>query len=118
MNALILKNNKRIKRIKSIRKNMSGTTERPRVSVDRSHKHIYAQIVDDLTHKTIASHSDLKVKKSKAKPVEIAKEIGMELGKLAVEKGVKKVVFDRRGFKYHGRVKALADGLRESGLEF
>lgn len=118
MNSLIHKKNKRIKRIKSIRKHISGTADRPRISVDRSHKHIYAQIVNDETHTTLAAHSDLKLKDSKAKPVEVAKQVGIELGKVASEKGITKVVFDRRGYKYHGRVKALADGLRESGLEF
>ena len=91
--------------------------DRPRVVIHRTNAHIYAQIIDDITHKTVVTATDLEVKK-KLKPIELAKEVGMLLGEKAIKANLTTVVFDRRGFKYHGRVKALADGLRESGLEF
>lgn len=108
---------RRQRRIKSISKTLRGTEGTPRIVVHRTNNHIYAQVVDDITHKTLAAASDLEVKK-KLKRVELAKEVGILLGEKAKKAKVKTVVFDRRGFKYHGRVKALADGARESGLQF
>jgi len=112
----------RIKRKKRIRKNIFGSKERLRLSVFRSSRHIYAQIVDDTCGDTIAAASSLE-KAVKEQPkfdnkVAVANHVGKLLGKRAVEKGLKKVVFDRNGFLYHGRVKAVSDGAREAGLDF
>lgn len=109
----------RINRHIRSRKKMRGTGEVPRLTVFRSNKYIYAQIVDDHDSKTIVSASDIKVAKSqKLNKSEKAKEVGKNLASLATVKNIKKVVFDRGGYKYHGRVKALADGAREGGLLF
>ena len=103
-----------------VRKKVRGTQLRPRLNVYRSNKHIYAQIVDDVSGTTIAAFSsnikefsDIDVKKS-----DVAKKVGEKIGKLALEKGIDSVVFDRSGYIYHGRIKALADGAREAGLKF
>src|SRR5258708_29485270 len=100
-----------------IRRKLSGTTERPRLSVHRSLNHIYAQVIDDLTGETLVSASTLAIKAKTGGNIAAAKEIGKAIAERAVEKGVKKVVFDRGGYLYHGRVKALADAAREAGLE-
>jgi large subunit ribosomal protein L18 len=110
------KQDKRIRLKSKIRTKVSGTTERPRLSVFRSNKFIYAQVIDDTTGKTLVSASDMKV--SKGKKTDRSVEIGKEVAKLAIAKGIKTVVFDRNGFKYTGRVKALADSAREGGLIF
>jgi len=99
-----------------IRRKISGTAERPRLNVYRSLNHIYAQVIDDQAGVTIASASTIKVKTGGN--VAAAKEIGKTIAELAKEKGVTKVVFDRGGYLYHGRIKALADAAREAGLEF
>jgi large subunit ribosomal protein L18 len=91
---------------------------RPRVSVFRSTKHIYAQIIDDDKHNTVASFSSQKLKDFSGDKKAIAKAVGIELSKLAKDKSVEKVFFDRGSFRYLGRLKALAEGLREGGLEF
>ena len=102
---------------------LRGTEERPRLVVYRSNKTIYGQIIDDINHKTLLTVSgqskDLKqdIKKAKSK-IEQSKAIGLKLGEKAKKLKISKVVFDRNGYLYHGRVKALADGARESGLEF
>jgi large subunit ribosomal protein L18 len=101
-----------------IRAKLSGTGERPRLNVYRSLNHIYAQVVDDQKGETIVSASSLALKMKTGGNVASAKEIGKAIAERAVEKGIKKVVFDRGGFLYHGRVKALADAAREAGLEF
>jgi large subunit ribosomal protein L18 len=101
-----------------IRQKLSGTTERPRLNVFRSLNHIYAQVIDDQTGTTLASASSLSLKLKTGGNVAAAKEIGKTIAERATEKGVKKVVFDRGGFLYHGRIKALADAAREAGLEF
>ena len=107
------------KRIHSrIRAKLSGTTERPRLNVYRSLNHIYAQVIDDQKGETIVSSSSLASKLKTGGNVASAKEIGKEIAERAVAKGIKKVVFDRGGYLYHGRVKALADAAREAGLEF
>ncbi|MEE8430425.1 MAG: 50S ribosomal protein L18 [Candidatus Desulfatibia sp.] len=112
----------RIKRKKRIRKNIFGSKERPRLSVFRSSQHIYAQIIDDTRGDTIAAASSLeKVVKEQPKfdnKIAAANYVGKLLGERAVTKGLKKVVFDRNGFLYHGRVKAVSDGAREAGLDF
>jgi large subunit ribosomal protein L18 len=101
-----------------IRAKLSGTGERPRLNVYRSLNHIYAQVVDDQKGETIVSASSLALKMKTGGNVASAKEIGKAIAEQAVAKGIKKVVFDRGGFLYHGRVKALADAAREAGLEF
>ena len=90
----------------------------PRISVFRSLNQIYAQIIDDSTGSTLVSFSSLALKNKKANKVTKAKEVGLQLGKLAIDKSLDKVFFDRGQYLYHGRVKALAEGLRESGLKF
>ncbi|MBD3379224.1 MAG: 50S ribosomal protein L18 [Candidatus Omnitrophica bacterium] len=108
----------------SIRKKISGTAERPRMCISRSNKNISVQLIDDLEGKTLCAITtrsrDFRGKALKANfnNVETAKSLGEEIAKLAKPKGVKKVVFDRSGYPYHGVVKALADTARENGLEF
>jgi large subunit ribosomal protein L18 len=99
-----------------IRAKLSGTAERPRLNVYRSLNHIYVQVIDDQKGETLVSASTIKQKSGGN--VAAAKEIGKAIAEQAVAKGIKKVVFDRGGFLYHGRVKALADAAREAGLEF
>ena len=99
-----------------IRAKLSGTGERPRLNVYRSLNHIYAQVIDDQKGVTLVSASSVKLKSGGN--VAAAKEIGKAVAEKAVEKGIKKVVFDRGGYLYHGRIKALADAAREAGLEF
>jgi large subunit ribosomal protein L18 len=101
-----------------IREKISGTALRPRLNVYRSLKHIYAQVIDDAKGETIASASTLAAKIEAGGNVAAAKEVGKRVAELAIEKGVKKVVFDRGGYLYHGRIKALADAAREAGLDF
>ncbi|KAA9333759.1 50S ribosomal protein L18 [Adhaeribacter soli] len=111
------KEQRRLRIRRSIRTKISGTSERPRLSVFRSNKNIYAQIIDDLSGVTIASASSSKVDGKESK-VQTSTEVGKEIAKLALEKGITSVVFDRSGYLYHGRVKSLADGAREAGLKF
>lgn len=117
----------RLRRKQRVRKKIFGTPERPRLSVYKSCKHIYAQIIDDTIGHTLVSASSLskeikdKIKEVKEKggtKTEIAKIVGELIAKKALEKGIKKVCFDRGGFKYHGRIKALAEAARAGGLEF
>jgi large subunit ribosomal protein L18 len=107
-------------RKKRIRKKVSGTGERPRLSVFRSASHIYAQIVNDDDHKTLFAVSSLSsgLKGEIGSKTDIAKKVGNLVAQKCLEKNIKQVVFDRNGFVYHGRVKALADAAREAGLEF
>jgi large subunit ribosomal protein L18 len=116
----LTKNERRIRIKNRIRKVVSGTTERPRLSVFRSNKEIYAQIVDDVTGKTIAAASsrDKDINKEKGTKTEIAKLVGKSIGDKAVKAGVDSIAFDRGGYLYHGRVKSLAEGAREAGLKF
>ncbi len=107
---------KRIRLKSKIRTKVNGTKERPRLSVFRSNQFIYAQVIDDTTGTTIVSASDMAVKKGTK--TERSIETGKEIAKVANAKGIKEVVFDRNGFKYTGRVKALADSAREAGLKF
>jgi len=126
--AISFKKEKRIRRHRKIRAKISGTSKIPRLCVFRSARHIYCQLIDDEKGKTILSSSDLEIKKTKAKKTEAEKKqltgkvnVAYEIGKLiagkALEKKIKKVVFDRGGFAFHGRVKALAEGAKEGGLE-
>jgi large subunit ribosomal protein L18 len=107
---------KRVIRHKRVRSRVAGDAKRPRLVVFRSDKHIYAQIIDDATGKTLASASDMNVKIGKKS--DKASEVGKLIAKAAADAKVKQVSFDRGGFKYHGRVKALAEAAREAGLEF
>jgi large subunit ribosomal protein L18 len=112
----------RLKRRQRIRRKISGTEARPRLSVFRSDRHIYAQIIDDGKGQTLVAAStlsgELKDKLSGLKKADAAKEVGKLLAAKAREKGISLVVFDRNGFIYHGRVKAVADSCRENGLKF
>ncbi len=101
-----------------VRNKLNSESGRVRVSVFRSAKHIYAQLIDDQQHKTLFSGSTLNLEKSSNDKKDLAKKVGLELGKAAVQNNVKDVFFDRGHYLYHGRVKALADGLREAGLNF
>jgi large subunit ribosomal protein L18 len=104
---------------KRIRRKLSGTGERPRLAVFRSVGHIYAQVIDDVEGKTLVSASSVdKAAKTNGGNVAAAKTIGKLVAERAKEKGIKAVVFDRGGYQYHGRIKALADAAREAGLEF
>jgi len=113
-----LKEYKRQKRHRKISKRIAIGSDRPRLIVYRSLTHIYASVFDNKTGKTILSTSDLSLKIKKGKKVEKATEVGKEIAKLALEKNVSEIAFDRNGYKYHGRVKALAEGAREGGLKF
>ncbi len=106
----------RLKRKKRIRARVSGTAMRPRLSVYRSNKHVFAQLVDDTKSQTLASASDLK--EAKGTPMERAKKVGGEIATAAKAKNIEMAVFDRNGYRYHGCVKALADAAREAGLKF
>lgn len=130
MSAQNSKKEARFKRKKRIRKRMTGTQARPRLTVFRSAKHMYAQVIDDTTGRTIAQANSLEAdlknvsadedkdgKKITAK-MATARMVGKRIAERAVENGIKQVVFDRNGFIYHGRVKAVSDGARESGLDF
>lgn len=110
------KNKLRQKRHGRIRRNLSGTAECPRLSVFRSNKHIYAQLIDDVAGVTLASASDTKEEVSNK--TTSATNVGKAIAEAGLKAGIKKVVFDRGGYQYHGRVKALADAARENGLEF
>lgn len=111
------KTESRERRRARVRSKITGTAERPRLAVFRSNTQIAAQIIDDEKGLTITSFSSLKIK-SKANKVEQAKQVGTNIARLAKEKGVTRVVFDRGGFLYHGRIKALAESARAEGLEF
>lgn len=112
----------RLRRKARVRKSVVGTTERPRLNVYRSNKHVYAQVIDDTTGATLASASsqtkDIQAELKGLSKSDAAKKVGMELAKRCAEKSVTDVVFDRNGFLYWGRVSAVADGAREGGLKF
>ena len=114
---MLQKTVKRIRRHTRIRTQVSGTASRPRLAIFRSNSNIYAQVIDDTAWKTLASTSDLKMKKEGNK-VEMSKKVWAEIAKLASKLKIEEVVFDRGGFAYHGRVKALAESAREAGLKF
>jgi large subunit ribosomal protein L18 len=124
------KKESREKRHRSLRKRIEGTAERPRLAIFRSSRHIYAQVINDLENKTLVGTSDLAFegadggnsgnggKDDEGGKKTAAKKVGAAIAKKCLEKGIDKVVFDRAGFKYHGRVSALAEGAREAGLKF
>lgn len=110
----------RIKRKKRIRNKIFGTDKKPRISVYRSNKHIHVQVIDDEKGVTLASFSDLKLSSSDRgrEKVEVAKLVGTRLGAMLAKAKISQVVFDRAGYRYHGRIKALAEGIREGGIKF
>lgn len=108
----------RAKRKMRIRKKIYGTNERPRLSLFRSTKHVYAQVIDDVTGKTLASVHSFKKGASKNANKEVCTELGKELAKRCQEKKITAIVFDKNGYAYHGRIKAFAEGVREGGLKF
>jgi len=105
------------KRKARVRSKIRGTKEKPRLNVYRSNKNIYAQLIDDEAGKTLVGYSSLKIKNLKTKEEQSFK-VGEELAKEALKKGIKEAVFDRSGYKYHGRVKKVAEGARKGGLKF
>lgn len=109
---------KRRRRHKRVRAKVKGTVTLPRLCVTRTNVHIYAQLIDDEKGHTLLTARDLEIKIKGAKKVDLAREVGKLIAKKAIEKKITKVVFDRGGYKYHGRVKALAEGAREGGLKF
>lgn len=117
---MLAKEEGRARRKRRIRKKISGSGDRPRVSVFRSAKHIYVQAIDDSKGATMATVSTLSegVKNAEGTKTDEAKAVGTALAKMLKEKGIDQVIFDRNGYLYHGRVKALADGAREAGLKF
>lgn len=113
-----IKELRRLKIRTKIRGKISGTSSKPRLAVFRSNTKIYAQLIDDFTGLTIVSSSNNTLNAFIGKKVEIAKEVGKSIAQLALSKGISDIVFDRAGYLYHGRVKALAEGAREGGLKF
>ena len=118
MNEQKLNNLRRKRRKAGIRKGVFGSPTKPRLSIFRSSKHMYAQLIDDFEGKTLASASTVAAKAEKGGNIEAAKEVGTKIAEQAKAAGIEEVAFDRNGFKYHGRVKALADAAREGGLKF
>jgi ribosomal protein L18, bacterial type len=108
----------RIRRHKRVRKNLSGTPECPRLNVFRSNNGIYVQVIDDVNAKTLASSSNLELKVKNGGNIEAAKLVGKDIAEKCKKLKINKVVFDRGGYQYHGRISALADAAREAGLEF
>jgi large subunit ribosomal protein L18 len=115
---LKIKRQMRANRQKRTRAKIAGSSKQPRLSVYRSLKHIFAQLIDDSAGKTIVSANDSEIKAKKGKKTEKAREVGLLIAKKAQEKKISRVVFDRAGFKFHGRIKAVAEGAREGGLKF
>lgn len=112
-------NEQRLKRHRRVRAKISGTPERPRLNVFRSNKHIYAQLIDDVNGVTLAAASTMdKAFEGNGGNKDAARKVGQAIAKLALDKKIEDVVFDRGGYLYHGRVKELADGAREGGLKF
>jgi len=113
---------KKLKKREALRGSVKGTVERPRLSVFRSNQHIYAQIIDDVNFKTLVSCStldpEIKVELKTGKTCEASKIIGQKLAERSLEQNIKTIIFDRGPYLYHGRIKALAEGAREGGLEF
>lgn len=122
MSTAIKKAASRLRRKRSIRKKISGTAERPRLSVYRSNKHIYVQVIDDVAGTTLASIStespSVRESVSDKKKTEAAQVVGQKIAEKCKELSIENVIFDRNGFIYHGRVKAVAEGAREGGLKF
>lgn len=100
-----------------VRARINANADQPRLCVHRTNQHIYAQIIDDQNHKTLAASSDI-ILKTKGTPTEIAQAVGQDIAEKAKKAGVKSIIFDRGKFAYHGRIKALAEGARQAGLQF
>ena len=114
-----LTNKERRNRIRlGIRRKIRGSAEKPRLSVFRSNKEIYGQLIDDLSGTTLVAASSAELSEASGSKTDVAKQVGQLIGDRAIEKNISVVVFDRGGYRYHGRVKALADGAREKGLKF
>jgi large subunit ribosomal protein L18 len=118
MRSLELKTKRYNQRKRRVRARVVGTEKRPRLSVFRSNTHVYGQIINDEKGVTLVAFSDAKIKKEKMTKTQIAEQVGEEIAKKALAKKIKTVVFDRNGFRFHGRVKALAEGARKGGLVF
>ena len=118
MSKLQSRNDVRLKRHARVRAKISGTPECPRLNVFRSNAHIHAQVIDDVNGVTLASASSVDMKLENGSNIAAATAVGTAVGEAAIAKNIKKVVFDRGGYVYHGRVKALAEAAREAGLEF
>ncbi len=112
------KNARRLRVKRGIRKKISGTASRPRLSVFRSNRHIYAQLIDDVAGRTLAAAASVEGGIEAAKPVDVSRAVGERLAERAREAGITEVIFDRNGYRYHGRVQALAEGARAGGLKF
>jgi large subunit ribosomal protein L18 len=118
---MAIKNRKKYRRFRikqRIRKTLNGTPDRPRMSVFRSNKEIYVQLIDDLNSKTIVAASSKTLTDEKGNKSDMAKKVGTDVAKKALDAGINTVVFDRNGYLYHGRVKALAEAARKGGLKF
>jgi large subunit ribosomal protein L18 len=113
-----VKSLRRLRISRGIRRKISGTVAKPRLSVFRSNSGIYAQLIDDKAGKTLLSASTQILKGEKGTKVELSKKVGLKVAELAQAQGITEIVFDRGGYLYHGRVKALAEGAREGGLKF
>ncbi|MDW7712093.1 MAG: 50S ribosomal protein L18 [Deferrisomatales bacterium] len=122
MNRLVAKRDATVARKKRVRRKVAGTAARPRLTVFKSVKHVYAQIIDDASGRTLVAASsmgrDLRDDVKKTADVEAARTVGLAIGKKALARDITQVVFDRNGYPYHGKVKALADAAREAGLQF
>ena len=112
------KRSRRLRIKRSIRSKISGTRERPRLTVYRSNQHIYAQLIDDDAGHTVAAASSLEDGIDAASRIDVSRVVGSRLAERAKEAGIERAVFDRNGYRYHGRVRALAEGAREQGLRF
>lgn len=113
-----IKREKKIRRHQRVRAKISGSLERPRLSVYKSNKHIYAQLINDRKGETLVEANDSELKKDSKEEKSVDYQVGKLLAEKALKKNIKKVVFDRGGYKYHGRIKALAQGAKDGGLEF
>lgn len=117
-NVARLRRHARIRKVVNGVRKINGTAECPRLSVFRSNAHIHAQLIDDVARNTLVACSSVNLKLENGGNIEAAKKVGAELARLAVAKGIERVVFDRSGYLYHGRVEALANAARENGLKF
>jgi large subunit ribosomal protein L18 len=118
MNRVLDKQRRRLRRKYRIRKRLYGTKERPRMTVFKSNRHVYVQVIDDMNGTTIASAGDVEKELKQLKPnVTNGEKLGEVVGKRLLDKSIKTVVFDRNGYRYHGIVKAIADGVRKAGIE-
>lgn len=115
---MIKAHEQRKRRQRRIRQRVSGDSGRPRLAVFRSNRHVSAQLIDDTQGRVLAFVADWRMDTKGKKPVEVSRELGKNMAQLAKEKKVERVVFDRSGYKYHGNVRAFAEGAREGGLEF